>query len=424
MENREVTFALAGDLLMSQRLSDQTPTGLMRLVERIRSADVAVGNLEMLFHDFEGYPAAVSGGTHLRGEPALLEEIKWAGFRLVSMANNHVGDYGTGGMLAHLKNVQASGLVHAGLGRHLGMARAPGFWDSPTGRVALLSCTATFPAGTDAGRQRADVHGRPGVNPLRLRTVYRVGEAGLTAARTLQAQLGVQVASANADEVLVAGKRFLRSASSGAAKEVDARDRAEILASIREARAAADWVVFSLHAHPGEGGDRNIPPDCLRDFARAAIDAGADIVAGHGPHVLRGIEIHRGRPIFHSLGNFFFQIESVDRFPSEVYESLGLGPEATPDDVRAHWSRTRSSRLSADPRWSESVLAVPTFQGGRLREIDLLPIVLERDEGSRWRGAPRLATGKDAGRILKWLAELSAPLGTTIEIRGDRGTVT
>jgi hypothetical protein len=49
------------------------------------------------------------------------------------------------------------------------------------------------------------------------------------------------------------------------------------------------------------GGERR---GDLRKFARAVIDAGADAVVGHGPHVLRGIEFYRGRPIAYSLGNF------------------------------------------------------------------------------------------------------------------------
>ncbi len=419
----EARFALVGDLLVSQRFSEGTPAGMMRLVEHLCSADVAVGNLEMLFHDFEGYPAAVSGGTHLRGEPALLEDLKWAGFRLVSLANNHVGDYGVAGMLAHLANVEASGLVHAGLGRHIGAARAPALWDSAIGRVALISCTASFPEGTHAGPDRADVRGRPGVNPLRLRTVYHVDEAGMAAARALKRQFEGKTEAPDGGEVVVAGKRFRRSEVPGLVKEADARDRAEILASVRAAREEADWVVFAMHTHATERGHRHRPAECLRSFSRDVIDAGADMVAGHGPHVLRGIEIHRGRPIFHSLGNFFFQVDGVDRFPGEVYEDAGLGPDATPEDVRARWRESGRSRLSHDPRWADSVLAMPEFRHRQLDRIVLLPALLERAEGSRWRGAPRVATGEDAARILGRLVELSAAFGTDVQILGDRGIV-
>lgn len=408
---------------MSQGFSEGTPAGLMRLVEHIRSADVAVGNLEMLFHDFEGYPAAVSGGTHLRGEPALLEDLKWAGFRLVSLANNHVGDYGIAGMLAHLAHVGASGLVHAGLGRHLGAARAPALWDSAVGRVALISCTASFPAGTQAGPDRADVRGRPGVNPLRLRTVYHVDDAGMAAARALKVQFEGGAEETGGGEIVVAGKRFRRSEEPGLVKEADARDCADILASVRAARGAADWVVFAMHAHASERGHRHRPAECLRCFSRDVIDAGADMVVGHGPHVLRGIEMHRGRPIFHSLGNFFYQVEGVDRFPGEVYEDAGLGPEATPEDVRARWRESGRSRFASDPRWADSVLAMPEFQRGTLDRIVLLPVLLERAEGSRWRGAPRLATGADAARILGRLVELSAAFGTEIRVLGGQGIV-
>ena len=54
-----------------------------------------------------------------------------------------------------------------------------------------------------------------------------------------------------------------------------------------------------------------MPADFIPIFARAVIDAGADVFVGHGPHVLRGIEIYKGKPIFYSLSNFIFQNETA-----------------------------------------------------------------------------------------------------------------
>ena len=67
--------------------------------------------------------------------------------------------------------------------------------------------------------------------------------------------------------------------------------------------AGCDIIVFSMHAGIEEqyaaGSEQ-------KDVARGAIDLGADLVVGHHPHVLQGVEIYRGKPIFYSLGNFAF----------------------------------------------------------------------------------------------------------------------
>ena len=73
------------------------------MIKLIRSADVAFTNFEMLLHDYEPYPMHKSGGTYMRAKPSLAKELVWAGFDMVSTANNHTGDYGTQGMRLTLK---------------------------------------------------------------------------------------------------------------------------------------------------------------------------------------------------------------------------------------------------------------------------------------------------------------------------------
>ena len=74
------------------------------------------------------------------------------------------------------------------------------------------------------------------------------------------------------------------------------------------------------------------------------IDAGADVFVGHGPHVLRGIEIYKGKPIFYSLANFIFQNETVLRMPEDSYEEYSLGDGAQPADyLDARYDKDRRS---------------------------------------------------------------------------------
>ncbi len=86
------------------------------MIELIRSSNMAFTNLEMLFHDYGPYPMAVSGGIYMRGDPKLAKELVWAGFDMVSRANNHTGDYGVLGQQLTTKYVREAGLVDAGVG--------------------------------------------------------------------------------------------------------------------------------------------------------------------------------------------------------------------------------------------------------------------------------------------------------------------
>ena len=121
----------------------------------------------MLFHDYEPYAMNQSGGTYMRAEPALVKDLVWAGFDMVSRANNHTGDYGVLGMNLTTKYVAEAGLVQAGVGQSLAEAREAKFLETPKGRVALISVASTFPDHSRAGRTRGDMPARPGLNPLR-----------------------------------------------------------------------------------------------------------------------------------------------------------------------------------------------------------------------------------------------------------------
>ena len=176
-------------------------------------------------------------------------------------------------------------------------------------------------------------------------------------------------------------------------------DRASILKSIRSGKEAADVAVYSIHAHETNTGGQEFdaapaslgPADFLPPLFHDAIDAGADVVLTHGPHVLRGIEIYKGRPIFYGLGSLFFE--------------LGR-------DWRSEWF--------------DSVVAAVEFKGGKVAEIRLYPVVLgtaTENRKAREQGIPHLATGADATRILHALQQQSAAFGTKILIQKDLGLI-
>jgi poly-gamma-glutamate synthesis protein (capsule biosynthesis protein) len=135
------------------------------------------------------------------------------------------------------------------------------------------------------------------------------------------------------------------------------------------------------------------------------------VVFVHGPHEMRGIEIHAGAPIFYSLGDFVFQPEQSQRFPAEAYEGYGLEDSATPDDLR----RAREEQ----GRWAirelfESVAAVVRFRGDALREIRLLPLDLGSGKPPGIRGKPRWADPELGRYLIGYVGEQSRPYGTEI----------
>jgi poly-gamma-glutamate synthesis protein (capsule biosynthesis protein) len=391
------------------------------LIDLVRGADVAFTNLEMLFHDYESWAMNEGGGTYMRADPALAGELAWAGFDLVSRANNHAGDYGVVGMRLTTEYVAKAGLVQAGVGSSLAEAREAKFLDTAKARVALVSVSSTFPDHARAGRTRGDVPARPGLNPLRYQTTYTLTRERMEAFRTMLQETGVTV-PAQADKLTAFGNHFVVGDKPGIGTEPLKEDVDEIAAVVRSASKLADHTIVAVHSHEN-AGHRSVPAQFLVTFAHAMIDAGADVVAGGGPHVLRGIEIYKGRPIFYSLGNFLFENETLLRLPSENYETYNLGPTAHVADFGD--ARTDSDRRGwpAERDYWESILAIPEWKGGSLAELKIYPLSLGFGQSRATRGRPLLAEGATAQKILDDVTRLSKPFGTVVEIHDGTGSV-
>jgi poly-gamma-glutamate synthesis protein (capsule biosynthesis protein) len=132
---------------------------------------------------------------------------------------------------------------------------------------------------------------------------------------------------------------------------------------------------------------------------KRAIDAGADAILGSGPHVLRGIEMYKGKPIFYSLGDFIYQYRTTDI------------PEI-------HWNRDQQQDVREE---FDTVVARMTIRDKKISKIQLVPVASEMT-GPRT-GSPSLARGDDSERILKAIVDLSADFGTKIEVNGWYGEV-
>jgi poly-gamma-glutamate synthesis protein (capsule biosynthesis protein) len=230
------------------------------------------------------------------------------------------------------------------------------------------------------------------------------------------------------DTVTFLGRTFTLGTGYRTASAINPFDLELNLRWIAEARQLADWVVVSVHCHEA-GATREDPPDFAVSFARQAIDAGGDVVFGHGPHLDRGIEVYQGKPIFYALGNFIIQNETIPQQPWDFTQRLGLPPTATTGDAyRVRDARSKGG-LAHDPVGLprvdlQSAVAEVEFRGGRLAEIRLHPLDLGLGTTERRRaGRPMLAAGETATAIIERFARLSARYGTTVELVSRPGPV-
>lgn len=462
-EKGNVRIMAVGDTMLTRGLMAFKEPDYLRLRDLIRSADVCHANLETTVRaPDEGMPNVGVGGTQMTTPPELLEDLKWMGINLLATANNHTCDYGPTGVLAAIAHLRREKFAFAGTGSTLGRARAPGYLDTAAGRIGMVAATSCTSSRDVIGAMEAPLFsllgraadprpdspvGRPGTNPLRFTQKYIVDKEGLSALMRMNQMLGfkeeqkrqsVHFYSKNealADteqEVVFLRGRFTVGEKPGMTTHVHVEDAEAILRNIRDARRRSDWVIFSHHYHElgyaGTGVAKNKaemeePAGFVVDFYHAAIDAGADIIAGHGPHVPFGVEIYKGKPIIYSLGNFVLENDTVATFPSEVYGRWGLGPEATPSEFIDARSKNDTAGFGPVPGYWHGLLADCEFKSGKLAALRLHPLDLGFGRKRSERGRPVLASGEVAKITLERIQRLSKRYGTNVVIKDNIGLV-
>jgi poly-gamma-glutamate capsule biosynthesis protein CapA/YwtB (metallophosphatase superfamily) len=355
------SVTLTGQSMIRSDIRAHAPAAVP-IITSLLKGDVVFTNFETTIVDEK------KGQSHLNGRflspPEALDALQSFGFNLVSFSNNHAFDLKVPGIQNTLQEGSRLKLAHAGTGNTIAEAAAPGYLHTPKGTVALVAMASGL---IDEGGSATAA--RPGVNELRVE-----------------------------------------------GNQPNPEDTERILQSIRTARKQADLVIVYEHNHVFDKPFRTImleelperlaPPDWLKKWTHAEVDAGADIIVMHGAPLLHGVEIYHGRPIFFDLGNFIFQ--------------------APPIDV-----------LLDEPINWESVVAYVEFQGKNLKSIKFRPIAQNKigqgqadtqDEHTnnlflQTRGLPTPATGEQAQYILERLANLSRPFGTTVEVKGDTAEI-
>ncbi|MDP3139421.1 MAG: CapA family protein, partial [Burkholderiaceae bacterium] len=266
MSNKTQIFAI-GDVAVNR----DKPDTIFELVhEKIKEADFAFAQIEAIYSKLG--EVNVSGtSSPLRGDPENVAAIGRAGFNMVSFASNHCLDYGISAFQDTIRHFRAIEGMHLfGAGDNLAEARKPVIVEHNGNRIGWLAYCSILPI-----RYWADVD-RPGCAPARARTIYETLEPD-------QPGTPPRIITYPHDE-----------------------DLAHILNDIRSLKAQVDVVIVSMHwgLHFKEGELATYETK----YARAAIDAGADVILGHHQHILKPIEIYKGRPIFYGMANFAFDM--------------------------------------------------------------------------------------------------------------------
>lgn len=400
-------FAAAGDMIGPYAVFlDRPDAALAAAVRPLAEADAAFANVEGGVFDlesFDGYPAAENGGGTPLGAAAVAHDLKAIGLDIVSQANNHATDWGVEGLLATGRSLAAAGLAQAGAGPDLTSARAPAYVDTPGARVALVATASSFTAMSPAADARGQRRARPGLSPLNVRALRLVTaeQMQVLAAIPARGRRGDTTIETPPRELSIGREGFRLGEGGGLTYEVDAKDREAVLQGVAQAEAEADLVVFSIHAHQGDGAANGAegPADFLQPLFHAAIDAGADVVVRHGPHALEGIEIYRGKPIFYGMASLFFDVGDAER---------RFGPAGR------EWA--------FPPEWDDGAIAVTEFRDGRAAEIRIHPLVMRFDTPDRM-GMPGPANAEEAIRILERVRRQSVRFGVEVLIENGVGVI-
>jgi poly-gamma-glutamate capsule biosynthesis protein CapA/YwtB (metallophosphatase superfamily) len=242
-------------------------------------ADIVFGNCEGVYSD---RPSRAPSHKHFCGGPrAHGEFLADVGFDVMTCANNHMIDGGYEGLADTLDTLRSQGIATTGAGENIEQAVRPAILERNGIRVAFLGFASVYPVGYEARPAR------PGLAPLRLRTCYgdpdpNFWEPGIDPV--------IQTVPF-ADDL----KRFRE--------------------AIAAARAQADFVIVAPHW--GYSSWMEVLQDYELELARDAVEHGADAVMCCHHHSLRGIELHRGKPIFYGLGTLIHHFTSIKTSPAD-----------------------------------------------------------------------------------------------------------
>ena len=221
-----------------------------------------------------------------------------------------------------------------------------------------------------------------------------IQKTGINAQREIEKREGYHGGVNNGVET-IGGINFVRGEETRRIRRCDERDLERVKKAIYEASLQADYIIISLHSHEIGASEKEEPADFVEDFARFCIDNGANAVVGHGPHLLRPIQIYKNCPIFYSLGDFVLQLYNIEYAPEDFYEQYGLDSKKTVHELLKKRSKDFSVGLMNDKRMFQAIIPYWETENGKLKSLKLYPIRLSMTGNKSEIGLPRFETNAE-----------------------------
>jgi poly-gamma-glutamate capsule biosynthesis protein CapA/YwtB (metallophosphatase superfamily) len=264
-----VDLILTGDVNLMNVTDPAVP--FRRVREQLREADLVFSNLECCFYEPEAGHSVDNEGFYATSDSA--KALLDGGIHAVGIANNV--NYGSAAILSSIDRLDSLGIPHTGAGRNRAEARAPVVLERDGCRFGFLQRSCVYwPTNHEA------LDGAPGIAVIRGHTAYHVPMHKTRPDIPPPNRPGVPP-----DLVTWADPAYLTMLT-------------DDVAALRK---ECDAVILSCH-----WGLFKDVLQYMREIAHAAVDAGAAVVFGHGPHFALPVEVYKGRPIYYGLGSFSF----------------------------------------------------------------------------------------------------------------------
>jgi poly-gamma-glutamate synthesis protein (capsule biosynthesis protein) len=344
-----------------------------QVVDTLKQADISLCQLECNLSTQGGLQYRNYVTWYGRAHPDNVKSLVHAGFTLVTHASNHCFDYGPDALVETIEVLRRNGIEVIGVGRNLQEATAPAIIERKGTRIAFLNYNSVLPDEYEARKEKA------GCAAIRVRTYYEAQE--------YQAGTPPKVVTIPREE-----------------------DILKMTEDIRHAKAQADVVVVSMH-----WGIHHIP-GMLADYqftvGHRAIDAGADLILGTHAHLIKGIEIYKGKAIFFSLGNFAQETPHHLKPPAGAFSSL-WGPKY------GHSKHEPGARYNKQPDKRYTMLVKCVIQDKQIAKVSFVPGWINDV------AEPRLLSHREPEfqEVTDYMDRWCKELGTSLVVEGDEVVV-
>ena len=340
MDKEKITLIVAGDVMLR---GEDTVDIFENVADVLRSGDITFVNCEQTYSD-KGYNRTT--GTPGSDPTKSIETLINAGIDVFSLANNHTLDMGIEALLDTIERFSKTNVKIVGVGKNLEEARKPVIFEKKGNKVGFLAYGCTGPDGYEAWEDK------PGYAPTRAYTIYEKWD--------YQPATPPRIISVAYPDDLAAMQE----------------DVSKLKSQVDVVAVSFHW---GLHFQP-----EKIPMYGFQ-VGHAAVDAGADLILGGHDHVLKGIEVYKGKVIFYALNNFAFGMGR--HVPREESSRLAYGARM----FQEMYNFEPDPGTIWHPDAKRTIIGKVMIEGGVIQKVSYLPCYINYEKGAQ----PEIVTRSD-----------------------------